>query len=268
MVGQSFATRSGSTWKNCVRVEESQCRPATMTAPAQVRNKKGEWMKPSNVLAAEIVAVLMQEEDPEARGSMRQQYGIYSDKMYGVPMRRLLEIAKPLATNHELALSLWEEGSYEARTIAALVDDPQQVSRAQMQLWCADFDNWAIVDTACFRLFDQTPYAWSMIDEWVDGEKLFVRRAGFALLWALALHDHNSPDLNFQRALVHVRSKANDPRPLVGKAIIMAMRAIAAKRPALRDDVLRVASDLSEDKDPVVRRVGRPIKRSLTIKKR
>ncbi len=48
----------------------------------------------------------------------------------------------------------------------------------------------------------------------------------------------------------------------------MAMRAIAAKRPALRDDVLRVASDLSEDKDPVVRRVGRPIKRSLTIKKR
>lgn len=223
-------------------------------------------MNSPSALVAETLAVLTMEASPEARDAMRQQYGIHSNKMYGVPMRRLLEIAKPLANNHELALNLWEQGSYEVRTIAALVDDPQQVSREQMQHWCDAFDNWAIVDTTCFRLFDQTPHAWSMVDVWVADEELFVRRAGFALLWALALHDRDSPDRNFRRALARVRSKASDPRPLVGKAIIMAMRAIAAKRPALRSEVLEVANDLADDRDPVVRRVGRPIKRALMAK--
>lgn len=223
-------------------------------------------MSSPSALAADVLAVLSEEADPEAQRAMRQQYGIHADKMFGVPMKRLLEIAKPISTSHELALQLWDQESYEARTIATMVEDPQQVSREQMQRWCDDFDNWAIVDTACFRLFDQTSHAWSMVDRWVADDQLFVRRAGFALLWALALHDRRSPDQSFQQALAHVKSKASDPRPLVGKAITMAMRAIAAKRPALHGDVLDVAKELSDDKDPVVRRVGRPIQRALTAK--
>lgn len=34
-------------------------------------------------------------------------------------MRRLLEIARPAGTNHQLALIWWEQGSCEARTVAA-----------------------------------------------------------------------------------------------------------------------------------------------------
>ncbi len=90
-----------------------------------------------------------------------------------------------------------------------------------------------------------------------------MRRAGFALLWALALHDRGTPDQRFQQALVHVKAKATDPRPLVGKAITMAMRAIATKRPGLRDEVVAIATELSQDDDPVVRRVGRPILRAF-----
>ncbi len=113
---------------------------------------------------ADILAVLAEEADPDAQHAMRRQYGIHADKMFGVPMRRLLQIARSAEPNHELALQLWDHESYEARTIATMVDDPQQVTRDQMQRWCEDFDNWAIVDTACFRLFDRTPHAWAMLD--------------------------------------------------------------------------------------------------------
>ena len=85
-------------------------------------------MSSASMTAADILAVLGKEADPEAQRAMRQKYGIHTEKMFGVPMKRLLEIAKPLAPNHQLALELWDQGSYEARTIAALVDDPQQVS--------------------------------------------------------------------------------------------------------------------------------------------
>lgn len=212
---------------------------------------------------AEIVAALEDEADPDAVAAMSDQYGIHADSSYGVPMRRLLQIAKSAGVDHQLALDLWAQGSYEARTVAAMVDEPRCVSRTQMQQWCDDFDNWAIVDTVCFRLFDRCEHAWASVDEWVDDERLFVRRAGFALLWALALHDRETPDDRFRMALTHVRTYAHDPRPLVGKSITMSMRAIATKRLALRDDVVLLSQQFCDDDDAAVRRVGRPIVRSF-----
>lgn len=210
-----------------------------------------------------ILATLSDEADPAARRAMREQYGIHAETSYGVPMRRLLQIAAPVGPDHQLAVDLWSQGSYEARTLAALVDEPGEVSRDQMQQWCEDFDSWAIVDTVCFRLFDRTPHAWQMVDRWVEDERLFVRRAGFALVWALALHDRDAPDQRFRRALSHARAHAEDPRPLVGKSITMALRAIATKRAAVRADVVDLAQRFSEDDEPAVRRVGRPILRSF-----
>ena len=47
--------------------------------------------------------------------------------------------------------------------LATFVDEPERVTAAQMDRWCRDFDNWAIVDTACFALFDRTPHAWAKV---------------------------------------------------------------------------------------------------------
>jgi len=46
---------------------------------------------------------------------------------------------------------------YEARTVAAYVDEPARVTAAQMDRWRRDFGNWAICDTVCFVLSTATP---------------------------------------------------------------------------------------------------------------
>ena len=125
--------------------------------------------------------------------------------------------------------------------------------------WCAGFDNWAIVDTVCFHLFDKSPDAWAMTDRWAAAQEELTKRAAFALLWALALHDKAAADHRFRDALPLVEANATDPRRLVTKAQVMALRAIATKRPALRPDVLATARRLVESDDPIARRVGRPI---------
>ena len=115
--------------------------------------------------------------------------------------------------------------------MAGLVDDPAVVTIEQMDSWCADFDSWAICDTVCFTLFDRAPGAWSRLEPWAADEALFVRRASFALLWSLALHDRAAPDDGFRAALDLVEQYATDERPLVGKSISMALRAVGRRDP-------------------------------------
>lgn len=94
------------------------------------------------------------------------RYGIVAPRAFGVPVGTLLQLAKRLGKDHALAAALWETGWYEARMFAAMVDDPGQVTRRQMNAWAADFDNWAICDTVCWHLFDKTPFAWEKARQW------------------------------------------------------------------------------------------------------
>src|SRR3712207_2665170 len=107
--------------------------------------------------AAEIVAELKRLGSREEREQIGPRYGIYTDKAFGVGVDELRRIAKRIGLDHALAAALWKTGWHEARMLAVFIDDPAQVTPAQMDRWCREFDNWAVCDTACFHLFDRTP---------------------------------------------------------------------------------------------------------------
>ncbi|MEO5778671.1 MULTISPECIES: DNA alkylation repair protein [Arthrobacter] len=213
--------------------------------------------------AAAIVKGLHDEGDPVVRAELGRRYGIHTDRAVGITMARMKAIAAPHRPNHGLALALWASGLYEARTIAAHIDDPELVDVDQMNDWCSDFDNWALVDTVCFTLFDKAPAAWSMVEPWANNDGEFTKRAGFALLWALALHDKSADDERFGNALALIDANASDPRHLVGKAQTMALRAIVHKRPKLLTEVDAIVRRLAASDDAPTRRVVRPIARML-----
>lgn len=222
-----------------------------------------EKVVPADRRAADILRQLHAEGDPLARAELGSRYGIHTDLAVGMGMARMKAIAKPLAPDHELAAALWRTEFYEARTIAAHIDEPARVDIDQMNEWCSGFDNWALVDTVCFTLFDRAPDAWSMIAPWAGSDGEFTKRAGFALLWALALHDTGAADERFTDALALVEANATDPRPLVGKAQTMALRAITLKRPGVRPHVEALVRRLAASEDQAARRVVRPIVKLL-----
>lgn len=153
--------------------------------------------------------------------------------------------AKELGVDHKLALDLWQTGWYEAQTVAVFVDDPQAVTKSQMDAWVKDFDNWAICDTACFHLFDKTPHAWSRLSKWAKSRREFVRRAAFALIWSLAVHDKTATNKQFVDALNLVEEFAGDERPLVKKGVDMALRATGKRNTALNKAATRTAKRLA-----------------------
>jgi len=191
------------------------------------------------------------------------RYAIPSDHAFGVPMRQIQALAKQLGRDHDLAQALWSSGWYEARTLAAYVDDPAQVTATQMDRWCRDFDNWAICDTVCFALFDRTPHAWTKVARWASSRDEYVKRAAFALLWGLTVHDKTSDDAPFRRGLVLIERAAADDRVYVKKAVDMALRAIGKRNRALCTAAMNTATVLSTSSDKTAQWIGRHALREL-----
>ena len=75
-------------------------------------------------------------------------------------MGAMLAFARNRPKDPTLAAALWAEGGCETRTLDVLLDDPAALTLARMGAMVANFDNWAICDSACFRLFDRAVLTW------------------------------------------------------------------------------------------------------------
>lgn len=192
------------------------------------------------------------------------RYAIPAGNAFGVPMGRIQSIAKQLGRDHELAAALWDSGWYEARMLACFVDEPGRVSAAQMDRWARAFDNWAVCDTACFALFDRTEHAWTKVDQWAGRRDEFVKRAGFALLASLTVHDKRAGDKRFVAGLRLVEREATDPRNFVKKAVNWALRSIGKRNAALNAAAVVVARRLGSSPDAAARWVGKSALREIT----
>lgn len=192
------------------------------------------------------------------------RYGIEAPKAFGVPMGKIQALAKRLGPNHDLAAALWETGWYEARLLTAFVAEPERLTSAQMDRWCRAFDNWAVCDTLCFHLFDRSPLAFGKVGQWSRRRQEFVRRAAFALLASLALHDKKAKDVSFSRCLPLLEAAAEDDRNFVKKAVSWALRGVGRRSAGLHAEALALAHRLTSSSRPSARWVGRDALRELT----
>lgn len=205
----------------------------------------------------------------EQRGSQRTleemetSYGIHTEKGFGVPVGTIRQLGKRLGHDHELAAALWETGWYEARLLAAFVDEPERVTAGQMDRWCRDFDNWAVVDTVCFTLFDRTPHAYRKVEQWSRRRGEFAKRAAFALLACLALHDKGAEDERFLGLLPLIERAASDERNFVKKGVSWALRAIGKRNAELRAAATELARRLADATEPTPRWLGKTALRDL-----
>jgi 3-methyladenine DNA glycosylase AlkD len=237
---------------------------------ASTRIARNAGKKPATSVAAQVRAALAALEragQRKAREDMEKRYGIVVKKAWGVPMGAMQKVARGLGRNHALALALWETGWYEARTVAAYVDDPALVTPAQMDRWCRDFDNWGIVDTVCFVLFDRSPHAWKKVEAWSGRRDEFQKRAGLVLLACLALHDKTVGDNAFLRLLPLAVRAAPDGRNFVKKGNSWALRSIGRRSPALNAAVTGLAKRLAESEDSPSRSLGKEVLREITSPK-
>jgi 3-methyladenine DNA glycosylase AlkD len=213
--------------------------------------------------AQEILDKLKAKANPANVEGMAR-YGINPQDTLGVPMPVLRGIAREIKRDHPLALQLWDSGLHEARILAGLFADPRQVDEALMERWVHDFDSWDVCDQVCSNLFDRTPFAYSKATEWSSRQPEFVKRAGFVLMAALAVHDKKAPDSAFEPFFPLILREASDDRNFVKKAVNWALRGLGKRNRALNVRAIETAGDIARMDSKAARWIAADALRELT----
>ena len=141
----------------------------------------------------DIIAELKSLGNPESAAGMAR-YGIKSDRALGVSIPELQGLAKKIGANRKLAGQLWSSAIHEARILACMIEDPQQLTEAQLERWVKDVDSWDLCDQCCNRLFSKTAFGRQKAIAWSQRPEEFVKRAGFVLM-AIKKHPIDSLSL-------------------------------------------------------------------------
>jgi len=201
--------------------------------------------------------------DPRQLEGMAR-FGIRVDKAYGgISTPALKKLGREVGKNHELAQELWKSGIHEARHLAALIDEPARVTEAQMERWAKQFDSWDVCDGCCLNLFVNTPFAHRQAIEWSRRKEEFVKRAAFALMAVLAVHDKKAGDEKFLRFLPIVKRESTDQRNFVKKAVNWALRQIGKRNLRLNRAAIRTAEEIRELDSPSARWIAADALREL-----
>ncbi len=171
------------------------------------------------------------------------RFGINSHGTLGISIPALRKLARELGPDHALAQKLWVSGIHEARILASFVDRPGLVTAAQMDRWVKDFDSWDVCDQVC-GLFERTPFAGKKIRAWAADDREFVKRAAFAMIAGLAVHDTAARDRDFEPFLQMIRHGATDERNFVKKAVNWALRNIGKRNRRLNRRAIAVAKEI------------------------
>lgn len=116
-------------------------------------------------------------------------------------------------------------------------------------------------------LFDRLPHRWQKVPVYAADERDFVRRSALALVWAKTVHDKSLSEDLFRTASVEIETYASDARPLVKKAIDMAICAIGKKNPALHEAAIAAAERLRDRSEKPAVWIGRNALKELTSEK-
>lgn len=189
--------------------------------------------------------LLQQDARPVELAGMAR-FGIDIERRLGLSMPAMRRAAKTLGHDHDLALALWDTGIPDARIVAGMLAEPARLTSRQMDEWARSFSSWDVCDQVCGSAFLASPLAWRKVAVWAAQSEEFVRRAAFALLATLAVHDKKAGDERFLEALPLIEAAAGDERNYVKKAVSWSLRNIGKRNLVLNAAAIESARRIQQ----------------------
>ena len=171
----------------------------------------------------------------EAAGSAqtRKTYARHGvgPKMFGVSYAVLGQLTRKIKRDHALALALWDSGWHDARVLATMIADPQQMDAATLDAWVVEGSNRALAG-GLGKFAATTPHAEALAAKWRADPREFVATTGWDTVAELALNS-DLPDAKFAALLKAIERDLQRSPNLVRYAMNNALIAIGCRNAQL-----------------------------------
>lgn len=209
----------------------------------------------------EVTEKLQHLANPDSIAGMTK-FGIQGNNILGISMPNLRKLAKEIKKDHLLALKLFESNIHEGKILASLVAEKEFLDSSLMEKWVLSFDSWDVTDQVCMNLFRYSPLAFEKAISWSSRKEEYVKRASFALIASLAiLKEHQ--DNTFLPFLPIIERESKDERNFVKKAVNWALRGIGKRSPFLKEEALKTAHSIKQQKSKSARWIATDAIREL-----
>ncbi len=164
-----------------------------------------------------------------------------AEPMFGVSYANLGKIAKPIKTDHSLAVELWDSGNHDARVLALRVADAAALDEPLAGRWLRDVDNYILAE-GLGGLCAQSPHARELSDAWRDRSGEWEASTGWFIVTCTA-EDPGVWSIDELRGLlgqieVEIGERPNRVRHEMNGGLIV----IALRDAGLRREVLAAAA--------------------------
>jgi 3-methyladenine DNA glycosylase AlkD len=171
-----------------------------------------------------------------------KRHGVNGD-MFGVSYASLGKLKKKIKVDHDLAVQLWATGNHDARILATMIADPNQVNDKMLEAWAKDLDVYSLTD-AFTKLVSATALARKKMEKWTKSRQEWIGASGWQLVSFLAMNDRELTDDYFESYLSLIESNIHNSKNRVRHTMNGAMIAIGLRSPGLEKKALAVAKKI------------------------
>lgn len=118
------------------------------------------------------------------------------DNQFGLKMGDLRAVAKPVKTDHKLALELWETGNIDARLLATLIIVPKQLSLDEMDSMVKSINFPQLADWFNAYIVKEYPDKEKLRVKWMESKNPMAARAGWSLMAGRVSREPEGLDLS------------------------------------------------------------------------
>lgn len=195
----------------------------------------------------ELAAVMehLQSVGKEETAKIYQRHGA-GDDVFGVTYAHLKKLKKKIGTDHELALELWKTGNSDARSLAMMVADPDDVTPTVATQWMKD------VSYNCHAgeiagVIAQSSCGLAKMRQWRKQKSEYARTTGYSILCQMLKDDAESVDeVECKRILRDVEMEIHRSPNRARHAMVMAVISIGIYRDDLRDEAIEAGERIGK----------------------
>ncbi len=139
------------------------------------------------------------------KGAKGDFFGVDKDTLQKIKSSVKIS-GKENGINHNIARKLWQTRNLDARLLACMIADKNEINRNEANQWVSVINYYELSD--CFaKLIAQTRFGMDIMYLWIQSPNEYIKRTGFGILNYYAENDFTKSELYFKGFIQKIKQE-------------------------------------------------------------